>query len=69
MLVTVTLLTFALVPTGDEYWRRSPGGIPVKCFFKQLASKGPSRDPNDGFVASNVWTTHAYGYLDHDFVL
>ncbi|KAI9724390.1 MAG: hypothetical protein M1812_000458 [Candelaria pacifica] len=56
MLVTVILLTVALIPTGDGWWLTLDGleGLPAICFFKRLVI----RDPQERFQALPLPTAY-----------
>jgi len=74
MLVTVTMLGVALVPTGDGYWISSDiaGGdlnltVPALCFFHGLVSRDPSTQYTKDPVTTNTMILSLFvlvsGYL------
>jgi len=56
MLVTVTMLGVALLPTGDDLWFAYKGsftGVPALCFFKRLGRKDLNQSYNADPIPTN----------------
>lgn len=50
MLVMVTLLGIALLPSGDVWWADGLTGIPALCYFKRLVAPSPGKRFEPGIL-------------------